>query len=378
MYRKKGIYVLRFFKDFRWRYVILDNRLPCFENNQLIFGKCKSENELWVPLIEKAYAKLHGCYQSLISGFLDDALTDLTGLVSEKVKVQDNKGCFNMKALGDPDEFWATLMARRAEKCMMGCSAVGDTEGELLIDGEKTGILKGHAYGVIDVFTLANPTMAVKKGRDYHRLLRIRNPWGKLEWQGKWSDCSEQVEEHEELLQGYIDSLDEDDKFVLGEDDGTFLMCYSDFRNIFQNLFISVDFPVEWTGVRFQSCWDNTCSGGTPSPFKEPMLTQWASNPQYLLEIKKVASAEVFISLAQPDGRARGSDGAYESFPFEGRIHPVCFCVMRPGTDEKMMAKFEKSKVHKVSVLKEHREVSLRMKLKKGRYIIVPSTRSPG
>jgi len=40
---------------------------------------------LWVPLIEKAYAKLHGCYESLISGFIDDALSDLTGFVAEKL-----------------------------------------------------------------------------------------------------------------------------------------------------------------------------------------------------------------------------------------------------------------------------------------------------
>lgn len=33
MYRKKGIYVLRFYKEFGWRYVIIDDRLPCGKNN---------------------------------------------------------------------------------------------------------------------------------------------------------------------------------------------------------------------------------------------------------------------------------------------------------------------------------------------------------
>ena len=62
-FRKKGIYVLRFFKDSSWRYVIIDDRLPCYRGNkQLVFGKCASKDELWVPLIEKAYAKIHGCY----------------------------------------------------------------------------------------------------------------------------------------------------------------------------------------------------------------------------------------------------------------------------------------------------------------------------
>lgn len=38
-YRKKGIYVFRFFKDFKWRYVIIDDRIPCFKyNKKPVFG----------------------------------------------------------------------------------------------------------------------------------------------------------------------------------------------------------------------------------------------------------------------------------------------------------------------------------------------------
>jgi len=80
--RKYGMYVMRFFKNYGWRYVIIDDRLPCYNRGygepELVFGKCKSQNEFWVPLIEKAYAKIHGSYESLISGFIDDALSDMT------------------------------------------------------------------------------------------------------------------------------------------------------------------------------------------------------------------------------------------------------------------------------------------------------------
>jgi len=61
-YRYKGMYVFRFFKNFQWLYVIIDDRLPCEIDGPPVFGQCKELNELWVPLIEKAYAKLHGCY----------------------------------------------------------------------------------------------------------------------------------------------------------------------------------------------------------------------------------------------------------------------------------------------------------------------------
>jgi hypothetical protein len=64
----------------------------------------------------------------LISGFIDDALTDLTGLVAEKIKTQDDKGIFPHKSLGDKFKFWEVLKSRIKENCMMGCSVSGDVE----------------------------------------------------------------------------------------------------------------------------------------------------------------------------------------------------------------------------------------------------------
>ena len=88
--REWGIYVIRFFKNYSWRYVIIDDRLPCFTSTgtpEIVFGKNKDETEFWVPLVEKAYAKMHYCYEALISGYIDDGLVDMTGLVSEKLKL---------------------------------------------------------------------------------------------------------------------------------------------------------------------------------------------------------------------------------------------------------------------------------------------------
>jgi hypothetical protein len=62
-----------------------------------------------VPLIEKAYAKLNGCYEVTASGYIDDALNELTGLVTEKLVLQetvDGKGVFPNKKIGDKEKFW--------------------------------------------------------------------------------------------------------------------------------------------------------------------------------------------------------------------------------------------------------------------------------
>ncbi len=36
---------------------------------------------MWVPLMEKAYAKIHNCYQNLEAGSISQGLMDLTGEV---------------------------------------------------------------------------------------------------------------------------------------------------------------------------------------------------------------------------------------------------------------------------------------------------------
>ena len=45
----------------------------------LYFARSGATGETWVPLIEKAYAKLHGDYHSLAGGKALEAAEDLTG-----------------------------------------------------------------------------------------------------------------------------------------------------------------------------------------------------------------------------------------------------------------------------------------------------------
>ena len=59
------------------------------------------------------------------------------------------------------------------------------------------------------------------------------------------------------LLQKYIDSLPPDDQFDLEADDGIFMMHYSDWKENFSTMFLNLDFPDAWTGVRFSSGWNH-------------------------------------------------------------------------------------------------------------------------
>jgi calpain-15 len=58
--------------------ILLDDYFPCYVNGGPVFSKSVG-NELWVILLEKAYAKCYGTYLKLIRGWACEAMKDLTG-----------------------------------------------------------------------------------------------------------------------------------------------------------------------------------------------------------------------------------------------------------------------------------------------------------
>jgi hypothetical protein len=60
-----------------WVWCVVSNRNP---------------HEIWVPLLEKAYAKLHGSYAALQSGNSGDAFADLTGGGPERLNIKQDQG----------------------------------------------------------------------------------------------------------------------------------------------------------------------------------------------------------------------------------------------------------------------------------------------
>ena len=84
-----GVYAIKICKNGEWKEVVVDDRFPCFQDEPA-FSKAHGD-ELWVLLLEKAWAKIHGSYERIEAGFAENVLRDLTGAPCEVVHSDDEE-----------------------------------------------------------------------------------------------------------------------------------------------------------------------------------------------------------------------------------------------------------------------------------------------
>eukprot|EP00960_Hanusia_phi_P041268 754920-Hanusia_phi.AAC.3 len=278
----QGIYTIRFYKNGRWKYITIDDRIPCSPSGEPLYARCKDVCEIWVMLIEKAYAKIHGrCYRNLETGAMTFALKDLTGGDPHLVNLLDPQTrdeCEN-------GFLWQKLKLWMKQNSLCGCS-FSINKGEARYQESDGGILKGHAYSIIDL----------KEYRDL-RFLQVRNPWGRKEWTGRWADFAP---EWERLREKYPDAPDWMLNYV-PENDGTFWMLFADFCKYFNMLFICIRFPPSWSEELLRGRWEAAFNSGG-SPDKRNL---WWTSPTYKLTVS--TRTQFSISMSQWDARCYGN-----------------------------------------------------------------------
>lgn len=79
----RGFVTVRLWRYGEWVKVVIDDRLPV-RDGRCIYARCPDPQEFWVAMIEKAFAKLHGCYEAIEGGMPLEAMVDLTGGLAER------------------------------------------------------------------------------------------------------------------------------------------------------------------------------------------------------------------------------------------------------------------------------------------------------
>jgi hypothetical protein len=80
----RGAYAVQFYVHGKPQIVVVDSAFPIDEKKRPAFARSTIAEELWVSIIEKAYAKLYSSYEAIESGFVDQALIDMTGGIGSR------------------------------------------------------------------------------------------------------------------------------------------------------------------------------------------------------------------------------------------------------------------------------------------------------
>eukprot|EP01006_Ploeotia_vitrea_P041861 TRINITY_DN66582_c7_g1_i1.p1 TRINITY_DN66582_c7_g1~~TRINITY_DN66582_c7_g1_i1.p1 ORF type:complete len:1187 (+),score=612.75 TRINITY_DN66582_c7_g1_i1:159-3719(+) len=271
-----GFYVVRLWKDGKQHTVVVDDLLPCRKTRgrgvtKPAFARSKKANELWVMLLEKAYAKMHGgTYEGIEGGYVDQALVDLTGGIASRIDMSKPSTQQEIRTGG----LFATLLDYHESGYLMGA---GSPAGEDSVAASRFGIVQGHAYSLLRVVEV-----------DGLQLVQLRNPWGRQEWTGDYSDNSPQWTRRLKAKLGYTQA-----------DDGVFWMSFQDFVSHFEDIYVCRFFADSmWIAREVRSKWsvaDNTAGGCTNFPTV-------VNNPQFAMRIVH-PSTKVVLHLIQEDVR---------------------------------------------------------------------------
>ena len=71
------------FIDGEFQIIFLDDYFPVIKNTNIPYFTLNDNNDLWILLLEKAYAKINGCYGNIIFGWPDNLFKTLTGFSTE-------------------------------------------------------------------------------------------------------------------------------------------------------------------------------------------------------------------------------------------------------------------------------------------------------
>ena len=265
VYNPCGKYMIKLHLNGIWRKIIIDDKLPVSQDNDLLCSYSQNPNEFWVSLLEKAYLKAMGGYDFPGSNSAVD-LNALTGWIPERINLCSNK------ASNQNDQFVRILNSFDRGDCLITVSTAKMKECE----EKETGLVSSHAYAVLDI-----------KDIDGLQMMLIKNPWSHNGWKGKYS-----ANDEKNWTPSLKVKLGYDPRNARLLDNGIFWMEYTDVCHFFDVI------NLNWNPEMF--------------PYRDVLHKTWlvndgpkkdtydvSGNPQFKLFVKSHQQTMVWVVLTR-------------------------------------------------------------------------------
>ncbi|XP_078483722.1 calpain-9-like isoform X2 [Ciona intestinalis] len=351
-----GMFHFQFWQYGEWIDVMVDDLLPTVRG-KLVYLHSAQNNEFWSALLEKAYAKLNGSYEALKGGSTTEAMEDFTGGVTEVIDLKEA-----------PNNLYSVMHKSLKKGALMGC-AVETTSKSQREAKLSNGLLMGHAYSITGLDILRNGV----------KLVRVRNPWGQVEWNGAWSDGSSSWNRVPDEKQRLDVEFGEDGEFWMSYED--FCRCYTKLEicNLGPDAVEDDDVSTQWITSLHEGRWTRGCTAGGCRNFPD---TFWV-NPQFRLILEEedddpeddVVGCSFILSLMQKNRRKQKVKGQ-GLLTIGFALYKLKESVAPNQTLKKDFFLYNQSVARSKNFI-NLRENSQRFKLPPGEYCIVPSTFQP-
>eukprot|EP00756_Hemistasia_phaeocysticola_P008073 Hpha_TRINITY_DN14485_c3_g1::TRINITY_DN14485_c3_g1_i1::g.157968::m.157968/K08582/CAPN15; calpain-15 len=218
---QRGKYTITLYENGRPKEVTIDDFIPCKYGKNPKYAQPNGP-EMWVMLLEKAVAKSYGSYEAIVGGNVMKGLAMLTGDPAFRLDREDSgswgrcdvaytgksgKDQFTLKYSPhkiEKDKLFDVIFEYKKKEALLGASGHGQM---------TKGLVGSHAYTILDARDVGG-----------FKLIKLRNPWGRGEWEGRWSDKSPLWNENKSVAS----SVGKTDG-----DDGMFWMQFEDFITYF-------------------------------------------------------------------------------------------------------------------------------------------------